>query len=67
MNQALVSVVIPCYREQENISSIYSDLTQVLNNLASYYDYEIIFVNDGSPDYTWMEIQKLCSQDPKVK
>lgn len=64
----LLSIVIPAYREQKNIAYIYSELVPVLESLSdSKYDYEIIFVNDGSPDHTWQEIEKLCETDTRVK
>ncbi len=64
----LLSIVIPAYREQKNIAYIYGELVPVLESLSdSKYDYEIIFVNDGSPDNTWHEIEKLCETDTRVK
>ena len=62
----LLSIVIPAYREEENISYIYGELLPILQNLENY-EYEIIFVNDGSPDRTWEEIEKLCDKDERVK
>jgi polyisoprenyl-phosphate glycosyltransferase len=66
MTQKLLSIVIPAYREERNISYIYGELIPVLASLSAY-DYEIIFVNDGSPDNTWNEIEKLCESDSRVK
>jgi polyisoprenyl-phosphate glycosyltransferase len=62
----LISIVIPAYREERNISYIYGELVPVLSSLQGY-DYEIIFVNDGSPDRTWQEIEHLCESDTRVK
>ena len=62
----LLSIVIPAYREEKNISYIYEELIRVLDTLTGY-DYEIVFVNDGSPDRTWQEIEKLCEIDRRVK
>ncbi len=66
MSKKLLSIVIPAYREEKNISYIYKELLLVLVDLM-HYDYEIIFVNDGSPDLTWLEIEKLCENDIRVK
>ncbi len=66
MSSQLLSIVIPAYREEKNISYIYSELIPVLATLQGY-DYEIIFVNDGSPDHTWQEIERLCESDNRVK
>lgn len=62
----LISIVLPSYREEENISYIYGELLPILQNLENY-EYEITFVNDGSPDRTWEEIEKICAQDARVK
>lgn len=63
----LISLVVPAYREEKNISLLYTELTQVLIRMEQKYDFEIILVNDGSPDKTWLEIEKLCVQDTTVK
>lgn len=62
----LVSLVIPAYREEKNISLIYSEIEKVLLSIKKY-DFEIIFINDGSPDDTWLEIAKLSKKDKRVK
>lgn len=64
--KTLLSFVVPAYKEEKNISLFYETLKPVVSNLKSY-DYELIFVNDGSPDTTWLEIQKLCEKHKKVK
>ena len=62
----LISLVIPAYREEKNISLLFSEIQKTLLTLSKY-DFEIIFVNDGSPDKTWFEIEKLCNTDERVK
>lgn len=61
----LISIVVPAYNEEENISSIYEVLVQELEMLP--YRYEILFVNDGSRDGTLKEILKLAEQQNSVK
>lgn len=63
----LISLVIPAYREEKNISLLYQELQTTLSKLKGKFDFEIIFVNDGSPDATWFEIEKLCARDTQVK
>ncbi|KPJ56638.1 hypothetical protein AMJ49_04440 [Parcubacteria bacterium DG_74_2] len=63
----LISVVVPVYNEEENIPLIYSELIKALHNLEEDYDYEIIFVNDGSNDNSDKVIQDLTNYNPKVK
>jgi polyisoprenyl-phosphate glycosyltransferase len=67
MSKKLVSIVIPAYREEKNISYIYHELQVVLQTIHHDYHYEIIFVDDGSPDTTWSEIEKLCDGDEHVR
>jgi len=66
MHKKTLSIVIPAYREEKNIAYIYAELLPVLDPLEHYH-YEIIFVNDGSPDRTWHEIERLCESDERVK
>jgi len=65
-NKQLISLVIPAYKEEKNIPLIYEEIQETLISIKKY-DFEIIFVNDGSPDTTWLEIHKLCESDKRVK
>jgi len=65
-NKQLISLVIPAYKEEKNIPLIYKEIQDTLVGIKKY-DFEIIFVNDGSSDSTWFEIEKLCISDKKVK
>jgi len=67
MEKKLISIVIPAYREEKNIPLIYIKLKEILWTIKEKYDYEIIFVNDWSPDDTWEEIEKIALKDKKVK
>lgn len=59
-----ISAVIACYKDAPAIPSMYDRLSQVFAALA--VDYEIIFVNDGSPDDTDSVLRALTSQDDHV-
>jgi glycosyltransferase involved in cell wall biosynthesis len=63
-----ISVVIPCYNEEENIPHLYEKLVTSLDRLVNEreVDYEVILINDGSQDGT---INKLlaCTDHPKFK
>lgn len=63
--QKKVSLIIPCYNEQEGIRNLYARINEVTNTL-SQYDWELLFVNDGSHDNTLAIIRELHSQDEKV-
>jgi polyisoprenyl-phosphate glycosyltransferase len=67
MSKKLLSIVIPAFREEKNISYIYTELLVELEKIHQDYHYEIIFVDDGSPDQTWHEIEKLCTWDEHVR
>lgn len=62
-----ISVVIPCYSEEKSVRLMYERLTKVFAEQLPQYDYEIIFVDDYSPDGTEGEIRKVCAEDKHVK
>jgi len=61
-----ISFAIPCYNEEENIPIVYREVKKIFNQLKKY-DYEMIFVDNGSLDKTRGEITKLAKKDKKVK
>ena len=61
-----ISVVIPVYNEKEVIKSSYKSIKEVLEKLTQY-DYEMIFVNDGSTDGTLDFLQEIAKENEKVK
>ncbi len=61
-----ISVIIPCYNEEKSVHEMTVRLKTVFSNLAGY-DYEIIFVDDCSPDGTWEKICTECAEDRKIK
>ncbi|MDD2907166.1 MAG: glycosyltransferase family 2 protein [Candidatus Gracilibacteria bacterium] len=62
-----ISIIIPAYREEKNIFLVYSAIRKILSSIGDNYDYEMIFVNDGSSDNTWIEILKITNENKKVK
>lgn len=61
----LLSIVVPCYNEQETVSLFYDATVKVLAEMP--VDYEILYVNDGSRDNTITELKKLYETKEKVK
>jgi len=61
-----VSVVVPMYYEEEVANECYNRLTNVLKNIPNY-EYEIVFVNDGSKDKTLDILEEIAKQDKNVK
>ena len=63
-NQPELSVVITCYRDEGNILEMHRRLTKVLTDTG--LNYELIFVNDGSPDNSEAVLREIASRDKKV-
>lgn len=59
-----ISVTIPCYEDEKSLGKLHERLTNVFQEKLSQYDYEIIFVDDYSPDDTREVIRRLCKEDP---
>lgn len=57
-----ISLVVPCYNEQETVRIFYDETVKVLKEIG--YDYEIIYINDGSKDNTLSELIKLYEDYP---
>src|ERR1700760_3500173 len=61
-----LSVVVPTYREANNIASLVTRLAEVLDPLLPG-QYEIIVVDDDSPDRTWEIVAGLCATMPALR
>ena len=62
----LISIVSPCYNEQEAIGYFYEELKKVLDGLDGFR-HEIIFVDDGSTDGTLEKLNSFSENDPTIK
>lgn len=60
-----VSVIIPCYNEEEVLPLSHKRFSQVMGSTA--HDYELIFVNDGSKDHTEELLLGFANDDPHTK
>lgn len=60
-----LSVVVPAFNEQGNLSRLHADLEVVLAPLG--LTWELVFVDDGSRDGTWASISELHERDPRVR
>lgn len=61
-----ISIVVPCYNEEKNIKNFYEEMTKTLEKVKEKYNYEIIFVNDGSNDATEINVKKIRETDESV-
>ena len=62
----LISVIVPCYNEQEVLHMFYDEMSRVAG-LMTDYSFEFIFVNDGSRDNTLNICKELAAKDERVK
>lgn len=60
-----LSVVIPCFNEQDNVDAVARETIEVLEPLGM--DYEIIFIDDGSSDKTSLRLAALHGENPRIK
>ena len=63
----LISVVVSVYNEELVLREFYQETGAVLKALPKEWDYELLFVNDGSRDKSLQILRELAEQDPKVK
>ena len=61
----MISVIVPCFNEQEALPHFYKETTAVFAGMDT--DYELLFINDGSSDATLPLLKKLSSEDDHVK
>lgn len=62
-----ISVLIPCYNEEENVVPISEAVIGIIREQLSNYDYELVFIDNDSTDRTRELIRGLCAKNPKIK
>lgn len=60
-----LSLVIPLFNEEESLPELHAWITRVIQPLG--WAYEILFIDDGSQDDSWVVVQRLSEADPHVK
>ena len=60
-----ITVLIPCYNEENSIDLLYEHLQKVISQLQEY-NFQVLLVNDGSKDNTLAKMQELHEKDPAV-
>jgi glycosyltransferase involved in cell wall biosynthesis len=59
----LVSFVIPCYHSEQTLGAVVAEIDGTMKTMPGY-TWEIICVNDGTPNACWKKIQELCAEKP---
>lgn len=60
-----VSFVIPCYRSEKTLEGVITEIKEAMGK-PNQYTYEIVLVNDSSPDNTWKTIEKISSENENI-
>ena len=64
-----IRVIVPCYNEGEVVLKTYDKLTEIMkkDSLIKNYEYDLLFINDGSTDTTIHHIKNIVAYDNHVK
>ena len=62
-----ISILIPCYNEEENVIPIANAIVDEMGENLADYDYEIIFIDNDSKDNTRPLLREICKRNPKIK
>ena len=62
-----LSIVVPCYNEQENVRPLYQAVRDILQKELSAYDWEMLWIDNKSKDRTREILRELCKEDSRVK
>jgi len=63
----MISVLIPCYNEEENVIPLSEAIQEQFQNYLPQYDYEIVFIDNDSKDTTREKLEFLCEKDKRIK
>jgi dolichol-phosphate mannosyltransferase len=66
MSKKLISIISPCYNEEENIEELYRRVTTVIDELENY-EFEYLFIDNASTDSTVEKLKQLAVNDKRVK
>ena len=62
-----ISVLIPCYNEEENVVPMSEAIVNLFTTGLKEYDYELIFIDNDSHDNTRPLLREICAKNPKIK
>ena len=62
-----VSILIPCYNEQENVRPMSEAIVDLFENQLAQYDYELLFIDNDSSDQTRPILREICKNNEHIK
>lgn len=62
-----VSILIPCYNEEENVGPMSEEIVRLFETELTQYDYELVFIDNDSKDKTRPLLREICSKNRKIK
>ena len=62
-----ISILIPCYNEEENVGPMSQAITALFEGELSTYDYELVFIDNDSTDNTRALLREICRKNPNIK
>jgi len=62
-----ISIMIPCYNENDNIIPMSEAVVKELTEKLPEYEYEIVFIDNASTDGTRAKLESICAKNPKIK
>lgn len=62
-----ISILIPCYNEEENVGPMSEAIKNLFETQLQSYDYELVFIDNDSKDKTRAILRDICSKNPKIK
>ena len=65
MNKELVSLIIPCYNEEQVLPILKDALLKVMDEMSEY-EFELLFINDGSKDQTLNILKTFYKEDSRM-
>ena len=66
MRKEKISVVVPCYNEEESLSIFYKEINKISKEMEEV-NFEFLFINDGSKDKTLRILRNLSKKDDRVR
>ena len=62
-----VSILIPCYNEEENVRPMSEEIVNLFENELIQYDYELLFIDNDSSDQTRVILRDICKKNKHIK